>query len=54
MKITADTNVLVRVAVQDDNHQSREAAKVMQEADLVAVPIAVLCEFVCVCASTRL
>jgi predicted nucleic-acid-binding protein len=48
MKITADTNVLVRAAVQDDIHQSREAAKVMQEADLVAVPIAVLCEFVCV------
>jgi predicted nucleic-acid-binding protein len=46
MKITADTNVLVRAAVQDDIHQAREAAKVMQEADLVAVPIAVLCEFV--------
>jgi predicted nucleic-acid-binding protein len=46
MKITADTNVLIRAAVQDDVHQAREAAKVMQEADLVAVPIPVLCEFV--------
>ena len=46
MKITADTNVLVRAAVQDDAHQARRAAKVLQEADLVAVPIAVLCEFV--------
>jgi len=46
MKITADTNVLVRAAVQDDIHQARRAAKVLQEADLVAVPIPVLCEFV--------
>lgn len=46
MKITADTNVLVRAAVQDDVHQARRAAKVLQGADLVAVPIAVLCEFV--------
>ncbi len=46
MKITADTNVLVRAAVQDDLHQARRAAKVLQEVDLVAVPIPVLCEFV--------
>ena len=46
MKITVDTNVLIRAAVQDDVHQAREAAKVMQEADLVAVPDPVLCEFV--------
>jgi predicted nucleic-acid-binding protein len=46
MKITADTNVLVRAAVQDDTHQARRAAKVLQEAELVAVPIPVLCEFV--------
>lgn len=46
VKITADTNVLVRAAVQDDAHQARRAAKVLQEADLVAVPVPVLCEFV--------
>ena len=46
MKITADTNVLIRAAVQDDAHQARRAARVLQEADLVAVPIPVLCEFV--------
>jgi predicted nucleic-acid-binding protein len=46
MKITADTNVLIRAAVRDDVHQARKATKVMQEADLVAVPIPVLCEFV--------
>ena len=46
MKITADTNVLVRAAVQDEPHQAGQAAKVLQEADLVAVPIPVLCELV--------
>jgi predicted nucleic-acid-binding protein len=46
MKITADTNVFIRAAVRDDIYQGREAAKVMQKADLVAVPIPVLCEFV--------
>lgn len=46
MKITADTNVLVRAAVQDDPHQARQAANILQKADLVAVPVPVLCEFV--------
>jgi len=46
MKITADTNVLVRAAVQDDPRQARQAAKVLQQAELVAVPVPVLCEFV--------
>lgn len=46
MKITADTNVLVRAAVQDDPHQARQAARVLREADLVVVPVPVLCEFV--------
>jgi len=46
MKVTADSNVLIRAAVQDDLHQARRAAKMLTEADLVAVPIPVLCEFV--------
>ena len=46
MKITVDTNVLIRVAVQDDKHQAHLAAKTLQEAALVAVPLPVLCEFV--------
>ena len=46
MKVTADTNVLIRAAVQDDLHQARRAAKILTEADLVAVPVPVLCEFV--------
>jgi predicted nucleic-acid-binding protein len=46
VRITADTNVLVRASVQDDPRQARLAAKLLQEATLVAVPIPVLCEFV--------
>jgi predicted nucleic-acid-binding protein len=46
MKITADTNLLIRAAVQDDPRQARLAARVLQGAELVAVPLAVLCEFV--------
>lgn len=46
VKITADTNVLIRAAVQDDAHQARQAAHLLQKADLIAVPIPVLCEFV--------
>lgn len=46
MKVTADTNVLIRAAVQDDLHQARRAKEVLAEADLVAVPVPVVCEFV--------
>jgi predicted nucleic-acid-binding protein len=46
MKITADTNVLLRAAVQDDPDQARQAAKLLQQAELVAVPVPVFCEFV--------
>ena len=46
MKITADTNLLIRAAVQDDPRQARLAARVLQGAELVAVPVSVLCEFV--------
>jgi len=46
MKVTADNNVLIRAAVQDDLRQARRAAKILAEADLIAVPVPVLCEFV--------
>ncbi len=46
MKITADTNVLIRAAVQDDIDQGPRAARLLQQAELVAVPVPVLCEFV--------
>ena len=46
VKITADTSVLIRAAVQDDPYQAPQAAKVLREAQVVAVPVPVLCEFV--------
>ncbi len=44
MKVTVDTNILVRAAVQDDAVQARQAAKILEKATLVAVPMPVLCE----------
>ena len=46
MKIVADTNVLLRDALHDDPIQARIAGKALQSAELVAIPVAVLCEFV--------
>jgi predicted nucleic-acid-binding protein len=46
VRITADTNLLVRAVVQDDQRQARAAVAVLQQAELVAVPLTVLCEFV--------
>jgi predicted nucleic-acid-binding protein len=50
VRITADTNVLVRAAVGDDAKQARSAAKVLTTAELVAVTLPTLCEFVWVLA----
>lgn len=46
MKVVVDTNVLVRAAVRDDAAQARVAAKVLTQAELVAVALPCLCEFV--------
>jgi predicted nucleic-acid-binding protein len=46
MKITADTNVLVRAVVADDKKQARAAARVLKGAELIAVTLPSLCEFV--------
>lgn len=46
MRIVADTNVLLRDALHDDPRQARLAAEVLGNADLVAIPVSVLCEFV--------
>ena len=46
MKLTVDTNVLVRVAVCDDDKQAQAAIQVMAQASLIAVPLPCLCEFV--------
>lgn len=46
MKIVVDTNVLLRDALHDDPRQARMAAKALESAELVTIPVAVLCEFV--------
>ena len=46
MKVVVDTNVLVRAVVRDDPAQSRVAAKVLTDAELIAVALPCLCEFV--------
>lgn len=46
MKIAADTNVLVRAVVRDDAAQARAAAKVLTNAELIAIALPCLCEFV--------
>jgi predicted nucleic-acid-binding protein len=46
MKITADTNVLVRAIVGDNAQQSKAAQMALKKADVVAVAIPALCELV--------
>ncbi len=46
MKVTVDTNVLVRAVVSDDPVQADVAAKVLTDAELIAVAMPSLCEFV--------
>jgi predicted nucleic-acid-binding protein len=46
VKVTVDTNVLVRAVVQDDPVQARRAAAVLRDASLVAVALPALCELV--------
>ena len=46
MKITADTNVLIRVLVGDNAEQSKAAEAVLKKADVVAISISALCELV--------
>ncbi|HTC49900.1 MAG TPA: type II toxin-antitoxin system VapC family toxin [Candidatus Aquilonibacter sp.] len=46
MKVTVDTNVLIRAVVRDDKRQADAAAKLLRSADLVAVAVSSLCELV--------
>lgn len=45
MKITADTNVLVRAVAADDPEQTRIAQNLLERAEMVAMPVMALCEF---------
>ncbi len=44
MKISVDTNVLARAVLQDDTEQARTAAKMLEEASLIAISLPCLCE----------
>lgn len=46
MKITADTNVLVRAITGDDERQSKLAQAALAEADAIALTLPALCELV--------
>lgn len=46
MKVVVDTNVLVRAVVRDDVAQARVATKVLNDAELIAIALPCLCEFV--------
>ena len=46
MKITADTNVLVRAVTGDDEHQSKIAQNELARANVVALALPALCELV--------
>ncbi|MER9657166.1 type II toxin-antitoxin system VapC family toxin [Mesorhizobium sp. M0152] len=45
MKVTADTNVLLRAYVADDERQAEAAVDLLAQADIVAVSLQALCEF---------
>ena len=45
VKITADTNVLLRAVVKDDPTQAATAQALLLRATAIAVPIPVFCEF---------
>jgi predicted nucleic-acid-binding protein len=44
VKLTADTNILLRAFVIDDPQQSEAAQRLIADAELIAVPVIVLCE----------
>jgi predicted nucleic-acid-binding protein len=50
LKITADINILVRVTTLDDAAQANLAKTVLEQAELIALPVLALCEFVWVLA----
>ena len=54
MKITADTNVLVRALTEDHAEQSKAAQQALNKAEVVALAIPTLCELVWVLRSYKI
>lgn len=52
MRITADTNLLVRIIVRDDHGQAEKALHLLSDAEVVFIPPTCLCELVWVLGST--
>ncbi|MGV2105565.1 type II toxin-antitoxin system VapC family toxin [Agrobacterium vitis] len=52
MKITADTNLLVRIVVEDDPAQTRAAVDLLASAELVAITLQSFCELAWVLSRT--
>lgn len=46
MKVAVDTNVLVRAAVRNVPEQTEAAMRIMARAEIVAIALSCLCEFV--------
>ncbi|TIU36505.1 MAG: type II toxin-antitoxin system VapC family toxin, partial [Mesorhizobium sp.] len=46
MKVSLDTNVLLWLIVGDDEAQQQTAAETLERAELVAISVQALCEFV--------
>jgi predicted nucleic-acid-binding protein len=46
VKITSDTNVLVKMLTEDQAAQSKAAQAALQEAEMVAISISAICELV--------
>lgn len=46
MRITADTNILIRAITEDDPKQSKRAQAALAQAELVALTLPALCELV--------
>jgi predicted nucleic-acid-binding protein len=54
MRVTADTNVLVRAFLEDHPQQSKLAQAALSKAELIAVTMATLCELVWVLRSYKI
>jgi len=46
VRVTIDTNVLVRAAVDDDPEQANEARALLRDAERIVLTLPALCEFV--------
>jgi predicted nucleic-acid-binding protein len=46
MRVTVDTNILVRAVVDDDRKQAAAAARLLKDAEIIAIPLPCLCESV--------